>query len=252
MFEGLFRGGLNTGGPIRKKGLGRVLEIIMDNLTRFLVSSLICLVTLIPGTAAALYAIGTGNGLLLLAAGAVGGALFGPAYGAMSDGMLYALRGVPGNWWRKYCRAWQRDWKGNLVPGAVTGLLLVLLLYEGAVISADPGFLPTSMYVCSLLSAAVALAVFTYFWPQREFSDLKLGQLLHNSLLMLLARPVNSLKTALVQMLYWGLIVVGFPYSTIALPLLGLWFPQLMGLLVVYRQLNEDFQIEERLGEEGL
>ena len=70
MFEGLFRGGLNTGGPIQKKGLGRVLEIIMDNLTRFLVSSLICLVTLIPGTAAALYAIGTGNGLLLLAAGA--------------------------------------------------------------------------------------------------------------------------------------------------------------------------------------
>ena len=50
MFEGLFRGGLNTGGPIQKKGLGRVLEIIMDNLTRFLVSSLICLVTLIPGT----------------------------------------------------------------------------------------------------------------------------------------------------------------------------------------------------------
>lgn len=252
MFERSFLGGRNTGGPIKSKGLARVLEIILDNLSRFLISNLLCLLCLAPGGLVVLYALTGSSPLLLFGAGLLGGMLFGPAYGAMSDGMLYAVRGVPGNWWRKYRRAWARDWRGNLIPGAITGLLAALLVYEAFVLAMDASFLPPSIYVCTAVTVALLMGLFTYFWPQRAFSDLKIGQLFKNSRLMMMAHPSTALKAVGVQLLYWALIVVGFPYSAIALPVLGLWFPQLMGLLIIYPQLNEDFKIEERLGEEDL
>lgn len=250
MFEQFFSGGRNTGGPIKSRGLGRVLGIIMDNMTRFLLSNLICLACLAAGAAAVWYALSQNSAPLLLGAGFLGGMLLGPAYGAMSDGMLQAVRGVPGRWWYKYRRALKRDWKDCLLPGAFTGLLIALLAYEFVILGVDASLLPSSIYICTAITVAVALAVFTYFWPQRVFSDLKMGQIFRNCMLMIMAHPATALKTVLVQALYWGLVVAGFPYSVIALPILGLWFPQLMGLLVVYPQLNTDFKIEERLGEE--
>lgn len=252
MFERTFQGGSSSGGPIRRKGVGRVLEIILDNLSRFLLSSLLCFLSLVPGALAVLWTLSGSSFLALLAAGFAGGLLFGPAYGAMSDGMLYAVRGIPGNWWRKYRRAWRRDWKGNLIPGGIMGLLGALLAYEGIVLWTEPSFLPTSLYVCTGVCAAVAIAVYTYFWPQRVFSDLKNRQIFKNSRLMILMHPMTALKALLVQLLYWAVLVIGFPYSVIALPLLGFWFPELLGLLVVYPQLNEDFKIEERLGGEDM
>lgn len=252
MFERIFQGGSNSGGPVRHKGLRRVLEIILDNLSRFLLSSLLCFLSLVPGALAVLRALSGSSFLLLLAAGFAGGLLFGPAYGAMSDGMLYAVRGVPGNWWRKYRRTWRRDWRGNMIPGGIMGLFGALLAYEGILLGAAPDFLPVSVYVCTGIAVAVAMAISTYFWPQRVFSDLKNRQIFKNSRLMILMHPMTALKALLVQMLYWALLVIGFPYSAIALPLLGFWFPELLGLLVVYPQLNEDFKIEERLGGEDM
>lgn len=252
MFERAFLGGSNQGGPIRRKGLARVFEIIFDNLTRFLVSSLLCFLCLVPEAAIVLRAISAGNALLLAAGGFAGGMLFGPAYGAMSDGMLYAVRGVSGDWWRKYRKAWKRDWKGNLIPGGIMGVLVALLVYEGILLGAAPDFLPVSVYVCTGLTFAAAIGVFTYFWPQRAFSDLNNRQIFKNSRLMILYHPMTALKTILAQLLYWGLLIVGFPYSAIAVPLLGFWFPQLVGLLIVYPQLNKDFKMEERLEEEGM
>lgn len=253
MFERFFQNlGSGDGDPIQRRGLARVLEIILDNLTRLLVSSLLCLVCLIPWAAAVLWAISRGSALELLGAGFVGGLLFGPAYGAMIDGMLYAVRDVPGSWWRTYRHAWKRDWKGNLIPGGITGVLAALAAYEGIMLGTQPDFLPVSVYVCTGLALAVAMTVFTYFWPQRAFSDLKNRQILKNSRLMILMHPVTALKALLVELLYWAALIVAFPYSGIALPLLGLWFPALMALLIIYPQLNKDMKLEERLEEEGL
>lgn len=253
MFERYFRNnGSGDGDPIQRRGLARVLEIILDNLTRLLVSSLLCLVCLIPWAAAVLWAVSRGGALELVGAGFAGGMLFGPAYGAMSDGMLYAVRDVPGDWWRTYCRAWKRDWKGNLIPGGITGVLGALAAYEGIMLGVQPDFLPVSVYVCTGLALAVAMTLFTYFWPQRAFTDLNNRQILKNSRLMIMMHPVTALKALLVELVYWAVLVVAFPYSAIALPLLGLWFPALMALLIIYPQLNEDLKMEERLEEEGL
>lgn len=137
------------------------------------------------------------------------------------------------------------------ITGGLTGVLAALAAYEGIMLGVQPDFLPLSVYVCTALALAVALSIFTYFWPQRAFTDLKNRQIFRNSRLMILMHPVTALKALLVQLLYWVALIAGFPYSAIALPLLGLWFPALMALLIIYPQLNTDLKMEERLEEEG-
>lgn len=252
MFERSFLGGSTSGGPIKSKGIGKFLEIILDNISRFLFSNFMCLLCMIPGTAGILWALNRDNPALLLGIGFVGGMLFGPAYGALNDGMLYAVRGVPGNWLKKYFHAWKRDWKEELLPGAILGALTALLVYELFVAVFGERALPVSIYVCTGLTVAIVSAIFTYYWPQRVFSDLKNRQIFRNCLLMLMAHPFVGLKAALIHVAYWSLMVVFIPYSGLFLLLFGSWLPNLLGLLAVYPRLNQDFKIEERLEEKGL
>lgn len=238
-------GGSTSGGPQRKRGLGRVWELIMDNTARFLVSNLICILCALPCVLGILYALGENSLLMLILAGLVGGMIFGPSYGALSDGVLLAVRDLPGEWWRKYRHAWKMSWKDSLIPGGVLGCLVSLMTYE--YYQVDYGIeLPGSMYACTLVAIVVLVAFFTYLWPQLVFTDLKLRQILPNCLMMLLAHPLVSLASILVQLAYWGLLLWFFPMTGILIPITGAWLPSLLGLMIVYNQLNRDFKIEAR------
>lgn len=248
LFDGLWRGmGKSDAGRPRKRGILRFFELIGDNLGRFLACNFLCIVGLIPALAGMALGLWRNNFLIVLAAGLLGGAFFGPFYGAMVDGMLHALRDVPGGWWKKYRHAWRRDFRDCLIPGAVLGAILALLASEGFIL-AFGGTLSGGVYLCTGITLVAATAIFTYFWPQRVFSDLTAVQVFRNSLFMCMAHPLTILKSILLQGLYWALIVVLLPHSTLLMPILGLWFPCLMGLQAVYAQLNADFHMEERLG----
>lgn len=240
-----FLGGSTSGGPRQKKGLARVWELIMDNTARFLVSNLICLICMLPCALGIAYALSKNSPILLALAGLVGGMLFGPSYAALSDGVLLAVRDLPGEWWRKYLRAWRVNWKDALVPGGILGCLVAVLTYEFCTIKFEQR-LPTSMYVCALVAVVVLLAFFTYLWPQLVYADLKLHQMLNNCMMMLLAHPLVSVAATLVQAAYWGLLLWFFPFTAILILLTGVWLPNLLGLMIVYNQLNQDFKIEER------
>lgn len=240
-----FLGGSTSGGPRQKKGLGRVWELIMDNTARFLVSNLICLICMLPCALGIAYALSENSPILLALAGLVGGMLFGPSYAALSDGVLLAVRDLPGAWWRKYLRAWRVNWKDALVPGGILGCLVAVLTYEFCTIKFEQR-LPVSMYVCAIVAVVVLLAFFTYLWPQLVYADLKLHQMLNNCMMMLLAHPLVSVAATLVQAAYWGLLLWFFPFTAILIPLTGVWLPNLLGLMIVYNQLNRDFKIEER------
>lgn len=162
--------------------------------------------------------------------------------------MLYAVRDVPGGWGRKYLHALKRDWKDCLIPGAVLGALGALLVTEAVIVTLG-GSLPGMMYFSSAVAIVVVMAVYTYFWPQRVFADLTMVQTFRNSFFMCMAHPVTALKAVLLQGIYWAIIILLLPHSTLLLPLFGLWMPGLMGLVVIYPQLNVDFLIEERLGD---
>lgn len=240
-----FLGGSTSGGPQRKKGLGRVWELIMDNTLRFLVSNLICILCALPCVLGILYALSYNSLLLMLGAGLVGGMLFGPSYGALSEGVLRAVRDLPGQWWKSYLRAWKMSWKDSLIPGAALGCLVALMTTEYYLL--DYGVeLPEAIFPCTMVAIVVLVAFFTYLWPQLVYTDLKLRQMLPNCLMMILAHPLVSLGAILVQLAYWGLLLGLFPATGILIPLTGAWLPNLLGLMIVYRQLDKEFQIEAR------
>lgn len=244
-FEDL--GGTVTGKVYNGKGVGKLWNMIMDNLARLFVSNLICIAAAIPGvTGMALGYLG-GNSLLLLLSGLVLGLLLGPFYGCMMDGILVALRGFPGNWWPRYKMVLKRDWKSCLLPGLLTGVMLAIVL-DVLMVLAGGGTLPMLMLWTTGIALVLFLLYTIYVWPQRVLLDLRFHQILKNCLPMFLAHFPTTLGALAIKLAYWALMLILFPYSTIFLLVLGVWFPALMATCAVYKNINHDFKIEERLG----
>ncbi len=236
-------------GPIRqRKGLGKFLETIFDNLGRLMVTSFFTLLSVLPGAVGLTLSGLMGSPLLMLLSGVVGGALMGPFYGAMSDGILRSLRGLPGSWGERYRRVLKRDWKCCVLPGIAVGCLTAAAVNvfsmrrDGMTL---PGMLLPSLVVALLL----AVAIFTFFWPQRAALDLSLRHILRNCVFLMVAHPAVTLGAVAVQVLYWGLIVLTVPYSGLFLLITGFWFPALAGNAIVYEALNRDLLLDERLSE---
>ncbi len=241
-------GGTTTGPTSNSTGVRLFWEVCFDNLGRFLGTNALSILFMLPAVAGIIYALSLNSLPARLAAGVLGGVIAGPAYGAMMDGVMRGIRQEPGRWWDHYLQAWKRDWKVNLLPGAVLGGLAAMVVDVVVVLRYGDG-LPTSLLVCTIVSIVAALAIFTYLWPQRVLLDLKLRYIFRNSLFMIFAHPLITLLSVAAQLVYWGLMLMLIPYSLIILLLLGLWFPAVMGTMIVYKKLNADLKIEVRLDE---
>lgn len=244
-FEDL--GGTVTGKVYNGSGVGKLWNMILDNLPRLFVSNLICIAAAIPGVTGLLFGYLLQNPMLLLLSGVVLGLLLGPFYGAMMDGILTALRGFPGNWWPRYKLVLKRDWKSYLLPGLLTGLMAAMVL-EVLMVRATGGELPMLMLWTTIIALVLFLMYSIYAWPQRVLLDLTFPQILKNCLPMFLAHFPTTLGALAIIVVYWGLMLILVPYSSMFLLVLGLWFPALMSTNVVYKNINRDFHIEERLG----
>lgn len=175
--------------------------------------------------------------------GLLGGAIAGPELCALADTILRGLRDEPGFWWHTYKRAWKRNARASLLPGAVGGLLMsmqvFLLFHAGALeLSAGAG----AGLAAGLL---LVLAVSIYLWPQLALMDLNFFQLLKNSGLLFLGQLPRSIAALAVLAGYLGLMLRFFPLSASLLPLLNLWCPALPALFLIYPGIRENFRIEE-------
>ncbi|MCD7929130.1 MAG: hypothetical protein LUF86_03110 [Clostridiales bacterium] len=240
-------GGTVSGPTSNNTGVRLFWEILFDNMGRFFATSALSTIALLPAVVGIVYALSQNGALLLLLAGVLGGMIAGAAYGAMMDGVMRAIRGEMGRWWDHYREAWKRDWKANLLPGGVLGCLVAMVVDVLVVLQYGEDGVPTSILVCTIISVVLTLAVFTYLWPQRVLLDLPLRYIFRNSLLMILAHPLVTLLSVVVQLCYWVLLALLIPYSLIVYVLLGLWFPAVVGTMIVYKKLDADFKIEERL-----
>lgn len=240
-------GGTVTGKVYKGKGVGKIWNLCMDNLPRLFVSNLICIAAAIPGMTGLAVGYRFGNPLFLLVSGVVLGLLLGPFYGTMVDGILTALRGFPGNWWPRYCMVLKRDWKSYLLPGLLTGIM-VAMVAEVLMVLSGGGELPMLLLWTTMIALVLFLMYSIYVWPQRVLLDLTFPQILKNCLPMFLAHFPTTAGALAIQLAYWGMMLILFPYSAIFLLVLGLWFPALMSTNAVYKNINQDFHIEERLG----
>lgn len=179
--------------------------------------------------------------------GLLGGAIAGPELCGLADTVLRGLRDEPGFWWRTYRRAWVRNAGASLLPGALGGVLLatqVFFLFHA-------GALGLSAATGAALAAGIlmVLALSLYLWPQLALMELSFPRLVKNSALLFIGQLPRSLGALAILTVYLGLAARFFPLAVTLLPLTNLWLPVLPALFLIYPGINENFKIEEKLGE---
>ena len=127
---GLFHQNFDKPGPgvspdaPRKKGAARFFEILGRDFSTIWMAGLLALISSLPFALLLWLAVSTHSLIPMLAAGILGGMIAAPQIVGLNDTILRSLRDEPGFWWATYRRAWKRNVKASLLPGAVCGLLL--------------------------------------------------------------------------------------------------------------------------------
>ena len=90
---------------------------------------------------------------------------------------------------------------------------------------------------------------FTLYWPQLVLFEQTGIQRFKNCLLFLIRFFWRSFGCALLQLVYWAVILLFLPWSVILLPFLGVWFILFTANFLLYDTLNEIFHIEEEIAQ---
>ncbi|MDE7298867.1 MAG: DUF624 domain-containing protein [Lachnospiraceae bacterium] len=247
---GLFSQNFLKGGTgHRLTGLPRYSELLDRDLRRFLLVNLLTLAGLLPFLLGVLAAVLSSSILLLIPACILGGAIAGPALSGMYDAVLRSLRDAPGKCLENYKRAWKQNWRQSILPGILFCVLLgfylfMLMMFWQA--PQLPGFGTLALYLCSLVLFTM---FFSLYWPQLVLFEQSGRQTAKNCLLFLLRYFWKTLGCSLLQVLYWGVIVLFLPWSAVLLPLTGLWFILFTANFLLYGTLNEVFRIEEQIAQ---
>ena len=178
--------------------------------------------------------------------GLLGGAIAGPELCGMADTVLRGLRDEPGFWWRTYHRAWKRNARASLLPGALGGGLLatqVFLLFHAGALK-----LSTAMGAALAAGILLVLALSLYLWPQLALMELSFPQLLKNSALLFVGQLPRSIAALAVLAVSFELTIRFFTLAVTLLPFTNFWVPVLPAIFLIYPGINENFQIEEKLG----
>lgn len=231
----------------RLTGSARYAELLDRDFKRLVLVNLLTLLGFLPFFGGVLFAILSSSMLLLLPACILGGILAGPCLSCLYDAVLRSLRDAPGKWFDNYRRAWKQNWQQSILPGIISCLLLgfylfMLMMFWQA--SARPGFGTVALY---LFGITLFTMFFSLYWPQLALFDQSGKQTLKNCLLFILRFFRKTLGCALLQVLYWGILVLFLPWSVILLPFAGFWFIVFTANFLLYKTLDECFHIEEQI-----
>lgn len=233
----------------RKSGFPRLLELLGRDLWKYFRAGFLALIGGLPFLVGMAFALYTHVLVFAPLAGILGGAIAGPGLCGLADTILRGLRDEPGFWWHLYKRAWRRNAKASLLPGAAGGGLLAtqlfLLLHAGAL------GLSAAMGAALAAGLLVVLGASLYVWPQLALMELRFPQLLKNAGLLFLGQLPRS--AAALTILAGSLVLeLRFYYFAVSLlPFVNLWLPVFPALFLIYPGLERNFHIEEQLSPKG-
>lgn len=214
-----------------KKGPARYFEVFYDHLGALLGSNLLTCAGSLP------LALGVSLGLVMedfwlaLLGGAIGGAVAGPFWAAMTAIALQCFRGDSAGWSGRWRGAMVRFLGPGAAQGAVLGLLGAGLLTAGSFFAAllgDGGHPPLPVWIVIAADLYLLSLAAVFLFPTLPLSDGGFGARLKQALSMLPRAPGRVLGTAAV-LLAWGALLVGlFPASVPLSLALGFWPPALL------------------------
>ena len=223
----------------KKKGLMRLFELLDRDGGKFFKSGLPVFVSTIPFVVVLMAAVAAGTPLLLLACIPCG-MLAAPQICGAADTVMRSQRDEVGWWWwDTYKKAWKRNAKASLLPGAIFGLLVgvqVWSLYLVAMME-DP------VLDFWLLIAAIVLefSVLGYYLPMLVCIDLPFPSLLGNCFVLFFSHPIKSWLSGLVQLSDYGIILIWFPLTSVIFFATSVWLPLLMSCVILYPVLDTHF-----------
>ena len=246
----------NTGEPQRDSrgrltGIDRYQDVLGRCWKRFFLSGLVTLAGFVPFALGVGYAILSSSILVLLPAAMIGGAVAGPFVACLYDGILRALRDAPGSWRGNFRRAFRQNWRGALLPGALTGLFVGAAAFAGMMPFAWSSVWPTAGTICVyLFSWLLFFAISTLYWPQLVLFEQSNLVRLRNLLLFTLKYFWRVLGASALQLVFWLLMVLFAPWTLLLLPFVAVWFIQYAVLFLLYDKLEEAFRLEEQIAEQ--
>ena len=234
--------GISPNAP-RKKGAARYFEVLTRDFSTFWMAGLLAMISSLPFALGLWFAVTTHSLIPMLLAGILGGMLAAPQIVGLNDTVLRALRDEPGYWWVTYRRAWKRNAKAALLPGAICGLLLATEIFTAFHTETGSVAVMVAIFVALILLAGIA----QYLYAQVALVDLPFSSLLKNSLMLFLGYLPRSALGILWQGLYWAAIALFWPLSGAVLILTSLWLPCSLSLLAIYPALNKSFDLEKKI-----
>lgn len=228
----------------RKKGPARFFEMLGRDFVSFYLAGMLALASAMPFVLGVWFAVATHSLVPLLLAGVLGGMIAAPQLCGLLDTILRSLRDEPGFWWATYRRAWKRNVKASLLPGAVCGLLLAMEIFTAFHLDISQSVVPAvAVLVALILLAGIA----QYIYAQVALVEVSFGGLLKNALMLFLGYLPRSALGVLWQGIYWAAVALFWPVSSFAVILCSLWLPCLLNLMAIYPALDKSFDLEKTI-----
>lgn len=233
----------------RLKGMSRFTELLGRDFKRYFLTNLLTVIAFVPVTAGIVYAILSSSILVLIPSCILGGMIAGPALCAMYDCLYRSFRDASGPVWKDYKRAIRQNLRQAVPGGALFCTMLgsyafMLLLFYSA--SRFPGWSTILLLLFSILFFGM---FFTLYWPMVILFELRTADRLRNILLFGLTFFWKIAGITLLQILYWAVIVLFFPWSALLMPLTGFWLILLIANFLLYPMINQSFSLEERIAQ---
>ena len=234
----------------RKTGLGRFFELVGRDMNGMFLANLLTCLGFIPVICLVYIGFLMNSPPVMVVSAVVGGVLAGPVLAGMDDTVLRALRDEPGYWWTTYRRAFRQNFKASILPGilyCVVVTLQIFIVYFCFSMLAQGVNVGTGMWVAAVLNLVVFHMLFAYMWPQVVLLDQPFHQTLANSIRCMLAFLPHALAASIVQILFWGLVILCMPLGLLLMIVFGFWFTCEICCQIVSGDLERVFHVEEQI-----
>ena len=234
----------------RKTGVRRFFELVGRDMNSMFLANLLTCLGFVPVISLVYIGFLMNNLPVMLISAAVGGILAGPVLAGMYDTVLRALRDEAGYWWVTYRKAFKRNFKASILPGVLYCVVVTLqiflvyfcfnMLYHGTNVGVP-------LWVATVLNLLIFQMLFAYMWPQIALLDQPLSLTLKNSINCMIAFLPHALAASIVQILFWGVVILCMPLGLLLMLVFGFWFQVEVCCQIVYGDIDHVFHIEENI-----
>ena len=230
----------------RRTGFDRYRQLLSFYTVRWMRVNLLTMLGAIPLAAAVVISILFSSVVVLIPSCIVGGMIFGPFLAAMFDSIMRGLRDAPGEWWDHYKKSWKQNLVGSLLPGAVFGFLsgmFIFMIYVMWSSEQNQSWGTIALFIFSLL---LFLILTTLYWPQLVLFKQSLIWRLKNIILFVVKHFWKTFGVALLELAYLSIYLFFAPWTLVLVPFIGFWYIIFLSEIILYKDFNEDFKVEEQ------